>query len=397
MPNVRPELLRRFYESCWQGGMAPEQLYEGGTFDEYYALKRVRYPQITRNTAARNAPFDVFRAFAGVYPPEPPPGIPMLRNLHLARRTTLNLCSEMIDLGVERLVRDRIKSISGWDALSRLTQLRTLIVVLSGTETPAAPRLRAEVDNIEILDCTMPCLCVVLASTSARAVNFSAPASHANLSLLAGHASLRELTAGASLVLGLECLAHWPLTAVELGLIEVDDAFRSGIAALSATLTRLAVSSRTPFSPKAFPDIDVFSKLRRVQVNIHEMVYRDEWIACALAHPDIDFVFARMADDAETQSTSMEEIYRGIDILRIERGENVRFEVSCNIAAEVGETNNSDVEERLERIARQAHKQLSWSCESGTFAAHAKQVATCRWMIDQIHVLTDRSIDRSAH
>jgi hypothetical protein len=55
--------------------------------------------------------------------------------------------------------------------------------------------------------------------------------------------------------------------------------------------------------------------------------------------------------------------------------------------------NNSDAEELLERIASQAHKQFFWSSESGTFVAQAKEVASCRWLIDQVHLLADRSRD----
>jgi hypothetical protein len=391
MPNVRPELLRRFYEASWQGGVAPEQLYEGATFDEYYALERVRYPQISRNTAAKNAPFDAFRALVRINPPEPPNVVPVPRNVHLSRRDALDLRNEAIDPGTERLVLDRIKCISGWDALARFTRLRTLMVVLSGTDAPVGRLCRAEVDRIEIIDCTISCLRSVLRSTSARSVSFSEPGGMADLSLLEGHTNLRELTAGASLIRGIERLPHWPLTIFDAGLVEVDDAFRTGVAAQAGSLCRLAVSSRSPFSPTALPKLDTFWNLRRVEVSIHEMEYCEEWIAYALSRPEIDFVFMRIVNDTNAQSVSLEEIYRGFDILRIGRGKTAVFEVSGDIAAEVGGTNNSDVEDLLMGVAAEAHKQLSWLSESGTFVAQAKDVTTCRWLIDEIHHLADRS------
>jgi hypothetical protein len=397
MPNVRPELLRRFYESSWQGGMAPERLYEGATFEEYYALERVRYPRISRNTAAKNAPFDAFRALAGKWPPQPPPVAPVLRNVHLARRPAVDLRSEAIDPGTERLVLDRIKSISGWDALSRFARLRTLLIVLSGAEAPAVPPARAEVDSVEFLDCTMTCLRAGLSATSARSVSFSVPGTPVNLSCLEGHRNLRELTAGASLVRGMERLARWPLMVLDAGLVEVDDAFRTGVAALSGSLARLAVSSRVPFAPDMLPDLDGFSQLRRVEVSTYGMAYYDDWIAYALARPAIDFVFRPIVDGEQDQGTPLEEVYRGLDILRVRRRRSTVFEVSGDLAADLGEQNNADLEERLQGIAREAHRQVFWSSESGTFVAQAKDVATCRWLIDEIHALIggSRLRDRS--
>jgi len=189
----------------------------------------------------------------------------------------------------------------------------------------------------------------------------------------------------------MERLPCWPLTVFDAGLVELDDAFRSGVAALASTLSRLAVSSSAPFPPEALPDLDTFSELRRVEVSVHKTAFSQEWIAYALARPAIDFVFKRIVDVTSAPGTSMEEVYRGFDILRIGRGKTAVFEVSGDMAANLGEENNSDVEERLQHIAAEAHKKVSWSSESGTFVAQTKDVATCRWLIDEIHGLADRS------
>ncbi|MGA7832813.1 MAG: hypothetical protein WCA21_17790 [Terracidiphilus sp.] len=391
MPNLRPELLRRFYESCWQGGMTPEQLYDGVSFDEYYALERVRYPQISRNTAAKNAPFDAFRALASTYSPEARPEVPALCNTHLSRRTALDLRNEAIDPHTERLVLDRIQSVTGWDALARFTRLHALVAILSGADTPAVPLPRAEVESVEILDCTLPCLRTILRSTSCGSLRFSAPDEIVNLSFLDGHTHLRELAAGASLLRGMERLMKWPLTSLDAGMVEVDDALRTGVAAQAGSLTRLAISSASPFSPQMLPELDRFSKLGRVEVSIYEMAFCEEWIAYAMAHPAIDFVFLRIVEDGKARGASLQEVYRGFDILRVGQGKTAVYEVSGEMAAELGAENNSDVEEHLQRIAAKAHQPLFWSSESGTFVAQATDVTICRWLIDEIHRLTDGS------
>jgi hypothetical protein len=390
MPNVRPELLRRFYDAAWHGSVPPERLYDGATFEEYYALERVRYPEMSRNTAAKSAPFEAFRALASTYPPEPPRAIPALKNVHLARRPTLDLNDESIANDVERLVLDRIKAIAGWSSLSRLTRLRALLLVLSGTDGAPGSPLRAELHSLEVLDCKSACLRAALVSTSARSVSFSLPEGHLHLALLEGHANLRELTAGASLVRGTECVARWPLIALDVGMVEVDSALREGVAALTGSLERLSVTSRSAFPPEALPDLAAFSKLRRVRVGVHGTAFCKEWVDYAVARPAIDFVFAPLADAPTAQGASLEEVYRGIDILRVAKGKNVMFEVSGDLAPELDAQNNAEVEERLEPLAKSARKKVVWSSEADTFVAQSKDVATCHWLIDTIHDLSGR-------
>lgn len=385
MPHVRPDLLRRFYEAAWDGGVSPEDLYRDATFDEYHALQRVLFPLVTRRTAAEGAPIERFRALAAEIPPDPPPPAPPPppKLAVLTRSPSVDLTG--VEADVEGLILDRVKAISGWAALPRFSRLRLLDVLLSGTDDPEGPPAPVAIDKVEVRECSAACLRIALRSTAARTLSFSTQELPVvDLGALAHHTALRDLSAGAPLVRGLEHLGRWPLTRLSLALVHVDDALRAGLGALSGSLEELSLSTLDPLDPSALPDLGAFPHLRRVKITI-QAASREAWIDYAVAHPAIDFVFTRLAPPAKAPRVSLEEIYRGVDILRVEQGKKVTFEIAGDLAPDLGAENNEALEERARALAKAAKKKLSWSSEADTFVAQAADAATLRWLLDALH------------
>ena len=380
MPNVRPELLKRFYAMILDGETDPA-IYADATFDEYYALQRIFYPGVTRQTAAKNAPHEHLRAPQPA-PPEPGPPARRIKAFNLNRLPKVNLGEAAIPEDVQSLVLDRIKALEGFRSLPRFKALEILTVALCQSEdsVPASPPVG--LDRVEIRECSPICTETVLRSTAARAVsfNFAAPVS---LALVDSHADLRELTAGAPLLRGIERLSGRPLESLTLARIEPDAQLRAVLATLAPTLRELSLTATRPFGPEMLPDLSSFPHLRRVSIFAVDFTEpREAWLSYAVARPQIDFVFGRIVPSGE--QVEVAEIHRGVDILRIEKGKKVVFEVSGDLASEGGAEDNGALEERLREAAKAAKKKVKWSSEADTFVAQTADLETARWVIDQI-------------
>jgi hypothetical protein len=386
MPHVRPDLLRRFYEARWDGGVSPETLYRDATFDEYFALWRLQFPLATRRSAAEGSPLERFRALADAMPPDPEPSDPPGPKLaQFDRRASLDLAAEAFEAGVEGLVFDRIKAIAGWASLARFPHLRLFDVLLSGTADREGPPAPVPVDTVEVRECSAACLQLALRATRARSLAFSTQEPPVvDLGALAHHTELRELAAGAPLVRGLAHLGRWPLTSLTIGLVHVDEALREGLGALSGSLEQLTLSTADALPPDALPELGGFARLRRVQLSIQASP-REAWIDYAVAHPALDFVFTRLVPPAKAPRVSLAEIHRGVDILRVELGKKVSFEIASDLAPDFDAEDNEALEARARALAKAAKKKLSWSSEADTFVASAPDAATLRWLIDALH------------
>jgi hypothetical protein len=104
-----------------------------------------------------------------------------------------------------------------------------------------------------------------------------------------------------------------------------------------------------------------------------------------VAHPALDFVFTRLVPPAKAPRVSLAEIHRGVDILRVELGKKVSFEIASDLAPDFDAEDNEALEARARALAKAAKKKLSWSSEADTFVASAPDAATLRWLIDALH------------
>ena len=96
----------------------------------------------------------------------------------------------------------------------------------------------------------------------------------------------------------------------------------------------------------------------------------------------------RVQPAAKTPRVSVVEIYRGIEILRVEVGKKTVYEVSGDLAAELGAADNGDLEDQMCGVAKRAKKKIQWSSEADTFVAQAADVEACRWLVDALRAAT---------
>ncbi len=382
MPKVRPDLLERYYAMSLDGRVDHAALYEGASFDDYYALERLTFPTMLRETAASRAPLDRLRTPTPGPEPAPRPKARPMKIESLSRLPRLDLEKATIPPDVEHLILDRIVEIEGFRGLNRFASLACLTVSLSKSNdrVPASPPVALE--RVEVSDCGPACFESVLRSTASPHITFrhTEPVS---LEILDGHGAIRDLSAGAPLFRRLDRLAGRALETLAISDVVMDERFRAILATLAPTLRRLSISSMRPFGPEMLPDLSTFPELGRVAIStIDYAEHREAWLSYVVARPQIDFIFGRI--EPSSDRVEVVEIDRGVEILRIEKGKKVVFEVSGDLASEGSAEDNGALEERLREAAKAARKKVKWSSEADTFVAQTADLEAARWIIDQI-------------
>ena len=147
----------------------------------------------------------------------------------------------------------------------------------------------------------------------------------------------------AGVLRGLERLAERPLTRLSLGGVLANDGFRRLLAGVAPTLEHLALTPAEPIEPDMLPELQQLSALKRAHITIFPG-QGEGWLEYAVAHPEVVFRFARLAEDSRREQVSLACIHRGIDILRIEKKKKVAFEVSGDLAADFGLDDNEALE-----------------------------------------------------
>ena len=381
--RIRPAVLRAYYGVTYgRGAFAAASsplAFREATFDEYYALRRLEYPNITQQRAATLAQTRPdFRKLAPKLPgnemrvdPEPWKGIFIVSRARADLRKTGPL-----PRGAHALTINRVKTVVGWDGLRAIRGLRKLQVSLCGvSRVMDAPRV--ELDEVVVHDVKQPCLETVLRSTAARILTIYACDGTLDLTNVTEHEQLRQLSVGSSRNAG--ALANLPLEKLVLR-SELDAGLRRTLEACALRSFELHCSR--PVGPTELPDL---SKLETLRISARPE-HRDAWIEWAIAHPLVrcDFVQPPVRGPREP-SISVAAIHRGVDILAIAKGKTVDYEVSGDLADEFDyRDSNGDLEDDVAPLARAAKKKVRWSSEAGTFVARAKDLDTCRWVIDRV-------------
>jgi hypothetical protein len=141
-----------------------------------------------------------------------------------------------------------------------------------------------------------------------------------------------------------------------------------------------------PFGPAVLPELRA---LRRLEVPAYPE-YRKEWIDWAVAHPDVACRFPRFEPPSKRPGVELAEVYRDVDILRTGKGKQVAYEIAANLVDDILDTDafdNGELEDRLRALAKAEGRKVQWDSESDTFVARAKDVETCRWLIDSVHAM----------
>jgi len=389
--KIRTSVLRAFYAAAFDGQPESPIAFRDASFDEYYELLRIRFPNITRETAARESmrhgkDFSAMVA-AGGAGSVPTQAERVSRGI--ARQAEVDLAA-VADPRVEKLIVDRNKLVRGWEALGRLASLDDLSVLLCKTNDAASSsKSRRPLRRLYVYECDRRCLRAVLAATTSEEIDVVSLSAPLDLGLLADQSLLARLYISAPLVTGLGRLGEPPLRILALGEVAIGPALDGLLARVSHTLEELRLRSTAPFSPSQLPTLPDLKHLARLRVPVFPE-YRREWIDFAIGRLDLrcDFVASTPLAGA---AVDVAEIHRGVDILRVRAKGKTRptFEIAADLASArhaqdaSWRGDNGDLQEAVEAAARKAKRKVIWSSEADTFVATAPDVETCRWIIDR--------------
>lgn len=392
---ISSKALRQYHEAAYGQQDVPASAFKDLGFEEYYQLMRIKFPQISQRRAAEMSEWEAFRCLASRLP-EDPPEEPQVRPrfLMLERKQVLDLFSVEIGSGVEDLALDRIKLITGWEGLRLPARLKRLTLTVCGASAapPLAPPV--PVEHIDLIGCSPACVKVVLGSTVAQSLQLlNEDLTPVNLALLRAHHHLTALWLEAPIAQGVKYIESLPLKRLRLSGLMMDMTLRHVLEARSKSLESLGLSCLAPFGPFALPELPA---LRSLEVPAYEN-FRAEWIEWAVAHPQVACSFPPLDVPAKRPLVELEEVYRNVAILRIKKGKQVKYEVAANLVEEVLETDSLDngkLEDMLKPLAKQTGQRLEWASESDTLVVQAKDIKSCRWVVDSVHELKDRKLPK---
>ncbi|MET0402468.1 MAG: hypothetical protein ABW123_08695 [Cystobacter sp.] len=395
-PTIRTEILKRYHEASYGEQEAGPEAFLGATFEEYYLLRRIQYPQISRRRAAEMSDLLEFRKLADRLPAEgtkvEEPSKSPSRSVLLRQKAELDLSSVKLTQDVTVLALDRVKSITGWEALRQAGRLEALSLTVCGTPPQEPLNPPVAVKNLYLLGCSKNCVELVFQSTRAQQIRllYEEP-SALSLELLKGHERLEELDVDSGMTRGLKYLEPLPLKVLGLSGIVPDAALKRLLEARARALEELTLTSHEPFGPSLLPR---FPSLRRLSVPAFDG-FREEWVKWAVDHPQVACRFPKLDAPAKRPVMQLAEVYRGVDILRIRKGKQTAFEVASNLVEDVLDTDdmdNGELEDKMRALAKKNKRQAEWSSEGDTFVMRAKDLETCRWLIDSVHALAARGV-----
>lgn len=389
MYEIRPHILKQYYEAMYGAGGPLPRAFQEATFEEYYALMQISNPNISRYMAARDAHQPAFRAMTESFEPDPPRPHGQQRDYQrpgiFRRLPALDLREASFEDNIDMLLLDRIKTLTGFERLPRLDQLRWVILVLCGTPQFVSVEPKVSAPDLQLKSCSTSCLNTMLGATSAQKIlieHVDTPV--VNLRLLEGHTDLNELRVLVGWVQGTEYLEQLPLQKLFLSNVDMDQRFRKALMAHRGTLRELGLTNEKPFGPDALPEL---SALRRLEVPGYRE-FRSEWIDFAVSHPSIRCKFPPVrAPFQKLPKIEVAEIYRGVDILRLQQGKKSQFEVWGHLAGELLESDtldNHDLKDYLDEAAKKEKKKVKISSSIDELVIQASGIETCKWCIDKI-------------
>jgi hypothetical protein len=371
--DIRPDVLKRYYESMYSHNGRPQEAFLGATFEEYFRLLRINYPTFSRRKAAERSKNPAFKAMAADFPEDPveikppsaPEGAPKERKKSAVfeKLAALDLLSADLPSDLHGLFLDRVKSVSGLERLRELKGLRIVEGVLCGSNgrpPVGAPLELARLDLDECAEAFAKSLLGMARAEWVRVVILDPPAF--DLAPLKDHHALRALYVSSGLTLGAHHLAGLPLETLWLANARMGGGFRKALGSLGGTLRELKLANDAPFGPDELPELP---RLEKLIVPAYPE-YRDQWIAFAVSHPGTRFSFPPVSPpSAKLPTARIAEIHRGVDILEMKKGAKTWYEVWGDPAARLqGERlSNNDLLARIEPAAKKLKLKIRFSGE----------------------------------
>jgi len=191
----------------------------------------------------------------------------------------------------------------------------------------------------------------------------------------------------AGFVRNLRYLERLPLKRLVLSNVEVDDEFRRLLTAHKDSLSELCLENEKPFSPDAITQLSMPNSLRLFKIPGY-VEYRSEWIDFAVSHPHISFDFDSVKEPFKKMpKVEVVEIYRGVDILKLQKGKKVSFEVWGNLAGDLlksEEMDNHDLGDLVRSIATKEKKKVEVSSSADELVIQTTRMEDSKWCIDRI-------------
>jgi hypothetical protein len=380
LPAVRSQILRRYYEDTWNGRGYTAETFAEATFEEFYAIRKFSFPGTTPRRAAANSAIPRFRALVEQLPADPPQRERRLREtFHVERQREVDLRTVLMPADTQQVIVDRVKDARGWNALRGLSQLECVACITVGFTPEVWQGDVIRIDELDVDECGPTVEDLILSAFSAIDLTIFSERAWTSLAAVRAHGSLESLSLSCPLVRDLKRLQGLSLARLSLSRVEPDEELFETLSSLGASLRMVNLSVSSAFPPSklgSMPHLRSFSVTGFPE-------YREEWIDFAVAHPQIGFDFP--APPAKPASISVADHYRGVDILRVQKGKKVEFRVEDDLASlrRGYEGSNGDLEDELRPRARKAKQKIRWGSEADTLVAFAQDVAACRWLIDE--------------
>lgn len=389
LSQVRKQVLRRFYESSFDRGMASG--FEGATFDECVALSRVYFPRMSPWTVASDRSrtgIDFSKELARLGP-EPEAVVIEPPDLYaIERLAEAGFGIKRVAVDAERLLIDRVKLFNDWQSVHRFSKLTECIFVLCKEAVGEPPKAPVNLENLRLTDCGASVVSRALGTFRAHALELQCEGILIlDLSMLKGW-KLKSLVASAGLLRGIPALAGQPLATLHLCKIHVGQELFQTLDALRGTLTELRLDPSNELLPAALP-LDRLKKLTRLEVP-NAPQFRAEWIERAVSNPDVAFAF--YLPNERKLAGAIADIYREIEIVEVKDGKKQYFEVSGDFVDSrrgvepAWQGSNDDLEAAVKKRIRawKSKEKFTWGSESDTFVARAATVVGCKVVIDAI-------------
>jgi hypothetical protein len=386
--SIRPKILKQYYERAYGQQFMREEAFLGATFDEYYHLQRIQFPRMSRRKAAEQSGKQEYLKQVASLPPDPPRVSESLpHHCLIARKPDVDLAQAGIEAEVQNLTLDRVKAVTGWEALRQQTKLESLNLILWAGERGELLAPPLSLPNLDLRSCSLECTRWLLESTRVRSLYVQLEeAEPLDLSPLEAHTRLEKLRTNAGQLRGVGRLAKLPLTRLFLSRVVPGVALHRVLQARADSLLELGLMSDEPFGPSLLPELP---SLERLEVPAFD-VARAEWIDWAVAHPQVACRFLPLEEEPKKQVVRLAELYRDIDILLLQKGKQTSFEVAGNLVEDVLDTDeldNGELEDQMRALAKKEGKKAQWSSERDTLVMQAKDIETCRWLIDSVYAL----------
>ena len=391
--QVRLKILKAFYENLFGSDVPSSRAFQGASFEEYYALLRRFYPNISRWKAANRSKIPELNKLAETFPPDPDPSSEKREKQKriravFRRKNTVDLALEKLPEGLQSILLDRIKEIGNFSVLAQKEKLDTVNVILCGSRGREIPAKAVSISELRLFEPQYELMRTVLSTVSPTKLTLAFKERPVfDLRWLPISPSMNSLWIEAGMVKHVDCLASSAIVKLMLSNTVLDDVFRTTLQSMHGTLQSIRLHNSDPFLPGALPPLDSMETLLQVTVPAYPE-HKEEWVDFAVSHPGIDFRFP--SPDSVVlpkQSLRLFSVYRNVDILSEKKGRSENYLICINFAGDIlgQKGSNHEIADYLKQKAVENKKRFTIHSSSDELMIHAKKFEDCLWAVDRAY------------